>query len=470
MLIVAFTWSAWVLFSPLNLYVSYPASIIPNTLLYTPIMYYLVRRWLRTMTKRKGGPAAGFDVVEPGQAGPEDGDELGTATRSYSTITPPRITGSKSDIREAPAGLERQFFVKLPDIEAGEGLFDKEELMRGAMVRSRVSSGGWIRKRISSRGSGSLKASEIETHGRSMRWRIPQGEPSSIHVPATVIAAAARSHPRENQRGIKISEEDLRENVFTGRTPLTVIMVIDVSMSMKASLDEIRQLVGRIERETRGSRDRAGIIAFKDNGAVEVQVPTSNWNKIYRALARLKLSGLTPIADAMMKALESIRRERMRNPGIEPLVVLISDFAPNIPLAQGAGPGHARYTPVRDLVYAARLLKREKVRLAAVNVDRGQRKWPRFLKLPYHDSLELATTLRMRKEGLSDQLETILSVPEFRQEFGAYLIARAAGGRAFLSDEILREKSVLGAFLRGSGTRSRLRAENLKRAESYIAR
>ncbi len=422
------------------------------------------------MTKRKGGPAAGFDVVEPGQAGPEDGDELGTATRTYSSRIPPKITGSKSEIREAPVGIEPQFFIKLPDLEVGEGLFDREELMRGAMVRSKVSSGGWIRKRISSRGSGSLKAREIETHGRSMRWRMPQGAPSSIHVPATVIAAAARTNRRERQRGIRISQEDLRENVYTGRTPLTVMMVIDVSMSMKASLDEIRQLVGRIEKETRGSRDRAGIIAFKDNGAVEVQVPTSNWNKIYRALARLRLSGLTPIADAMMKALESIRRERMRNPGIEPLVVLISDFAPNIPLAQGARPGDERYTPVRDLVYAARLLKKEKVRLAAVNVDREQRKWSRFLGLPYHDSLELATTLRMRKEGLNDQIETILSVPEFRREFGAYLIARAAGGRAFLSHEVLREKSVLGTFLRGSETRSRLRAEDLRSAESYIAR
>ena len=140
-------------------------------------------------------------------------------------------------------------------------------------------------------------------------------------------------------------------------------------------MEQVRQFLERIERETRGSKDRTGIIAFKDSGAIEVQAPTTNWNKIYRALGRLRLSGLTPLADALRKAIDSIRRERMRNRDVEPLIIIISDFSPNIPLAQSAASGQEQYTPLQDLIRTSRLLKKTHVRLAAVNVDPEQAKW-----------------------------------------------------------------------------------------------
>ncbi|MFX0107218.1 MAG: VWA domain-containing protein, partial [Candidatus Hodarchaeota archaeon] len=234
------------------------------------------------------------------------------------------------------------------------------------------------------------------------------------------------------------------------------------------SMTQVREILEAIERETRGSKDRTGIIAFKDSGAIEVQAPTTNWNKIYRALGKLRISGLTPLADALMKALEAVRRERMRNRDIEPLIVLISDFSPNIPLAQSVGPGHARYTPVRDLIKAARLVRKAKVRIAAVDVNPEHTKWSKFLKRPYHDALELASILRMKKEGHSDLMETILEYDEFRKTFGAFIVARTGGGRAYLWRELLKERSILGAFLGGSQTRSRLRSSDLKTVDSYI--
>ncbi|RLI61698.1 MAG: hypothetical protein DRO93_03450 [Candidatus Thorarchaeota archaeon] len=472
---VVVTYLAWLLYNPINFVAETPLGQVPplpvlvvDTVVFAPLMYLFVREWLRRMTQRKGGPAAGIDVVEPGEAEPEPGDELGTATRSYSESLRSKIAGPKSDIRETPA-LERDFFVKVPDLESGKALFDVEQLRARAMIRSRVSSGGWIRKRVASRGSGTLKASESTKQGRPFRSRMPSGEVSSIDVPTTVLAAIARTGKKQRGRPLKIAWQDIREKVFTARTPLTVILVIDVSLSMRAHMSDVRKVVERIERETRGSRDRVGIVAFKDSGAVEVQAPTSNWNKIYRALARLRLSGLTPLADGIMKAMETLKREKMRNPDVESLIVVISDFSPNIPLAQSVGPGHAQYTPVRDLVRAARLAKKQKTRLVAVNVNSDERNWVRVFKLPYHDALELASTLRMKKEGLHDVIETILAVPTFRRTFGAFLVARICGGRAFLTHEILRVDSVLGAFLAACRTRSRLSPKELKRAEAYLS-
>ncbi|UCE09182.1 MAG: VWA domain-containing protein [Candidatus Thorarchaeota archaeon] len=475
MLITALSFFAWLYFSPINLLLGLPIGVFPplpvfiiNIILYAPLIFYIIRYWMRLLAKRQSGSAAGIDTVEPTRGVPEPGDEWGRATRPYSPEDPARIPGSKSEIRESPYALDSGFFVKTPDLETGEELFDADELRAGAMMRSRVSSGGWVDKRVASRAVGSLKASDTPKHGRPFRSRMPSGEVGSIDIPSTVMAAIVRSGRIPRGERIRIQPQDIREKVFSGRTPLTVILVIDVSLSMKDSMPEVRKVIKRIERETRGSKDRIGLIAFKDSGAIEVQAPTSNWNKLYRGLSRLRISGLTPLAEGIMKALETIRRERMRSLDVEPLVVVISDFAPNIPLAQSVGPGNAQYTPVRDLVKAARVLRKKDTRLVTINVDKEQVKWTRFLNRPYHDALELGTMLRMMKEGYKSVIETILAVPEFRKSFGSYLVATAGGGRTFLSSEVLGFDSVLGEFLAASRKRVKIDAETLDKAEAYI--
>jgi Mg-chelatase subunit ChlD len=459
MMVVAFTYFAWIFFSPINFMFglslgSFPTVLVLalDTVVYAPCMYYLIGEWLRRMVRRNTGPAAGIDVVEPGHATLDQGDEWGEATHPYAPATPPKTTGSKSEIRSNPTGLDVGFFMKPPDITSGESLFDSDQLLSHAMMRASVSSGNWRKKRVSSRAMGTLKTSESRQTGRFVRARKPHGE---VHMPSlssTVVAAALRTGSIRQDQTLKIQREDLREKVLVQRTPLTVILVVDVSLSMKGSMTEVRRLFERVEQETRGSRDRIGIVAFKDSGAVEVQTPTSNWNRVYRALARLRISGLTPLADALARSLDTVRRERMRGGNTESLIVIISDFSPNIPLVGSMGIENVTYTPVQDIVRTARLLRAQRVRLAAVNVDPEQAKWSRFLKRSYHDAMELAVLLRTKKDGFGDSIETVLSIPEFRKSFGAFLVAKAGGGRAFLSGELLRERSALASLLSGTET------------------
>ncbi|MBD3158271.1 MAG: VWA domain-containing protein [Candidatus Lokiarchaeota archaeon] len=470
-----FGFFAWIYLSPLNLFFGPWLGVFPpvpllivNTAIYVPLIAYTVRKWLRTMQKRKSGPAAGIDVVEPGKAKPEPGDEWGIAKREYSDSEKSQVIGSKSDIRHPPLDLEDTFFVKTPDLDAGEPIFEEEELKRRAMVRSRVTSGAWSRKNRSSRSVGSLQSPEIAQHGRSTRSRIPVGEIQSIDLPASVVAAVTRTGKFSDENHLKITESDLRERIFSGKTPLTILLVIDVSMSIKGSLKHIRKIIQRIEDETRGSKDRVGLIAFKDSGAIEVQAPTTNWNRLYRALLKLRISGLTPLAEGLMKSLQTVKRERMRNRGIQPLVVLLSDFAPNIPLEQSAGPGHPRYTPVRDIIKSTRILKKNDVPVVPINVNRRQAKWSSILKRPYHQALELATHLRMKKEGYSNAIETILSVPAFRKEFGAYLVAKIAGSRALLCSEVTRADSVIDTLLEAAANTPSIQVKNLKQADAYL--
>jgi len=163
--------------------------------------------------------------------------------------------------------------------------------------------------------------------------------------------------------------------------------------------------------------------------------------------------------------METIQRERMRNNDIEPLVIIISDFSPNIPLAQSVGPGHQEFTPIQDLIRTSRVLRKAHVRVAAVNVDPDEAHWPKFLKRPYHEALELAAMLRTRKEGLEDPIETILAVESFRKTFGAYVVARTSGGRAYLSRALMKEDSILGTLLRAGTSRARLHEDDLLAVE-----
>ncbi|MHA1388863.1 MAG: vWA domain-containing protein [Candidatus Thorarchaeota archaeon] len=473
-MVVVLLYFTWIFVSPINwvfgswiLQFPPPHVTIIDTIVFVPLIIKFVRKWLEVMTRRAGGPAAGIDTVERTDGVPEPGDEWGLATQPYSPQEKRLVTGPKSEIRDAPVGFDDGFFVKIPDIDTGEQLFDLEKLRERAVIRSKVTSGGWIKKRISSRAAGSLKASDTMKHGRPVRSRIPVQEVGSIALPATVLAAAGRKGGT-GQFPIRFSREDIRENVFSGKTPLTIILVIDVSLSMKGSMNEVREFLERIERETRGSKDRTGIVAFKDSGAVEVQAPTTNWNKIYRALGRLKISGLTPLAEALRKAMETILRERMRNDDIEPLVIIVSDFSPNIPLAQSVGPGHQEFTPIQDLIRTSRMLRKAHIRVAAVNVDPSQSHWVKFLKRPYHEALELAAMLRTRKEGLEDPIETILAVEPFRKTFGAYVVARTSGGRAYLSRTLMKEDSILGTLLSSSRSRARLREGDLRNVEQYL--
>jgi len=260
-MVVVLMYFLWIFVSPINwLFGSWilqfppPHVIIIDTVVFVPLIIKLISKWLEVMTRRTGGPAAGIDTVERGEGEPEEGDEWGTATQPYTPQKKRLVTGPKSEIRDAPIGFDDGFFVKMPDIDTGEELFDLEKLRQRATIRSKVTSGGWLKKRISSRASGSLKASDTLKHGRPVRSRIPVGEIGSISLPSTVIAAVTRTGGT-GQFPIRITRDDIRENVFSGKAPLTIILVIDVSLSMKGSMNEVREFLERIELETRGSKD-----------------------------------------------------------------------------------------------------------------------------------------------------------------------------------------------------------------------
>lgn len=60
--------------------------------------------------------------------------------------------------------------------------------------------------------------------------------------------------------------------------------------------------------------------------------PTNNIDLAKEALAKLPTGGRTPLSHALLSALNLIKSEKMKNPKLKPLIILISDGKANVPL------------------------------------------------------------------------------------------------------------------------------------------
>ncbi|MGA8330769.1 MAG: VWA domain-containing protein, partial [Mycobacterium sp.] len=68
-----------------------------------------------------------------------------------------------------------------------------------------------------------------------------------------------------------------------------------------------------------------GVITFRDRAAEIALPPTSSVDIAARRLDDLPTGGRTPLAEGLMKAAEVVRRERLRDPGRRPLLVIVTD-------------------------------------------------------------------------------------------------------------------------------------------------
>jgi magnesium chelatase subunit D len=147
------------------------------------------------------------------------------------------------------------------------------------------------------------------------------------------------------------------------KAPVTIIMVLDISGSMIPFLDVVAKALGLLNREAYRMRDRLALIAFKEGSAYVLNSPTTNVNVVAGNITKLKASGNTPLADGMMKALEVVTAEKRRNKDIIPLIVVISDFVPNMPLK---APDHT--DPIADTLYVAGLLRKSRIPIIVINL------------------------------------------------------------------------------------------------------
>ncbi len=218
-----------------------------------------------------------------------------------------------------------------------------------------------------------LKTSSRAERGRYVSYEFPKRRPWDVALVPTIKAAAPHQLCRD--RGLlalKVELEDVRVKIRESRSPLTLVLLLDMSESMIPSLPNVVNAIMSMREAAFRRRDRVGLVIFKGQGAHTLQPPTTNLNLLVRKLSELGASDFTPLASGMYEAWRVLRNERAKNRDINPVLAIISDGIANVPLdAPLSQRTRSRIlnTAQADAIDVAHLLAREGVTTLVVNAS-----------------------------------------------------------------------------------------------------
>jgi hypothetical protein len=132
---------------------------------------------------------------------------------------------------------------------------------------------------------------------------------------------------------------------------MTIVFVLDLSESMLQYIDDVKEALLKLHRDAYRYRDKVGLVAFKEMGAIVVQHPTANLRLVANKLFRLRMSGFTPLATGMLKALEVLKEARRRDSSTIPAMVVMTDGDANVPLRRDLLTGEYRQFDPLDAAF-----------------------------------------------------------------------------------------------------------------------
>lgn len=131
-------------------------------------------------------------------------------------------------------------------------------------------------------------------HGRTTGARVPEGPLRSLHLTATIAAAAP--YQRERGRtgpGLLVRGEDLREAVKEGREGNLVLFVVDASGSMAARrrMTTVKTAVMSLLLDAYQRRDKVGLVTFRGAAAEVALLRPRRSRRARRGCARCPRAG-----------------------------------------------------------------------------------------------------------------------------------------------------------------------------------
>ncbi len=164
--------------------------------------------------------------------------------------------------------------------------------------------------------------------GKLTGARVPKGRLQSLHLSATLQAAAPHQRARGRAGpGVVLRAPDLREAVREGREGNLVLFVLDSSGSMAARsrTSAVKGAVLALLLDAYQRRDKVGVVTFRGSDASVALPPTSSVEAAAVLLAALPTGGRTPLTAGLLRAAELLRVEAVRDPNRRALVVVVTD-------------------------------------------------------------------------------------------------------------------------------------------------
>ena len=242
-------------------------------------------------------PSPGADARTQGGAGEADGG------------TPSAATSATSDEPQPTASAEAR---------TQEGADVGETFQARRLEVPGVSRDGAAGRRSRTQGAA----------GRLTGARVASGRLQSLHLTATLRAAAPHQRARGRQgAGVTLRAGDLREAVREGREGNLVLFVVDASGSMAARqrMSAVKGAVFALLTDAYQRRDKVSLVSFRGHTADLLLPPTSSVDAAAACLTDLPTGGRTPLSAGLLRAVEVLRVEAVRDPARRALVVIVTD-------------------------------------------------------------------------------------------------------------------------------------------------
>lgn len=195
---------------------------------------------------------------------------------------------------------------------------------------------------------------------RRLRERLevsPYNQGGQLNLSATVAQAAFRWIRGQSKLGC-IDHESWRYGQPLRRKTAHIVLLVDSSASMAG--DRLRAARMLAQHLILSKRNKVAVIAFQDD---KVSVPaafSSSLSDIQAQLLAMKATGLTPLAHALQETFSFLQRHRAH----KPLVVLITDGIPTVPLTGG--------DPSADALYQAAKFKSLPLEFVCIGLNPNQ--------------------------------------------------------------------------------------------------
>ena len=209
-----------------------------------------------------------------------------------------------------------------------------------------------------------LKVRSHSSRGRYIRATLPKQRTEDLAFDATLRAAAA--HPKgDSALMVSVREDDIRVKVREQRTGATILFLVDASGSMGAMrrMGIVKGAVLSLLSDAYEKRDTVGIIAFAKEKAETLLPLTRSVDLAQKCLRKLHTGGKTPLAHGLQAAYQMLKTDRLRNPGAQQYLVIVSDGKTNVPLYSGSA--------ADDAQNAAKRLRAEPIQALVLDPEEG---------------------------------------------------------------------------------------------------
>lgn len=259
------------------------------------------------------GPPPEVDPAEQAQAdGPPDGPGEGGSDQVLTDETP---AATPAEIAAEP-GAEQPM---TPPAGTGAG----STVRAATPYRPRT-----LRVQGLGEGEPGRRSRALASTGRRVGARRPDGPTGSLHLVETLLAAAGKQSSRGRTTGrVELRNEDLRVAVREGREANLVLFCVDASGSMAARkrMVQVKTAILSLLFDAYRRRDKVGLVTFRGAEATVALPPTRSVDIAAARLDQVPAGGRTPLAEGLLEAARVLTRERMRDPRLRPLLVLVTD-------------------------------------------------------------------------------------------------------------------------------------------------